>query len=37
MGVERNRQLITRYFDEASNQGRLDILDEIMAPDYYES
>jgi steroid delta-isomerase-like uncharacterized protein len=34
MSVEQNRQLITRYFEEVWNQGRLDVLDEIMAPDY---
>jgi predicted SnoaL-like aldol condensation-catalyzing enzyme len=27
-------QVISRYFDEVWNQGRLEVLDEIMAPDY---
>lgn len=34
MSVEQSRQLITRYFEEVWNQGQLDVLDEIMAPDY---
>tara|TARA_R110000868_G_scaffold8205_3_gene42537 strand:+ start:130651 stop:131067 length:417 start_codon:yes stop_codon:yes gene_type:complete len=27
-------QLIKRYFEEVWNQGKLDVLDEIMSPDY---
>lgn len=29
-----NRQLISRYFEEVWNQGRLDVLDELIAPNY---
>lgn len=29
-----NEILITRYFEEVWNQGKLDVLDEIISPDY---
>jgi predicted ester cyclase len=29
-----NRRLVTRYFEEAWNEGRVDVLDELIAPDY---
>ena len=32
--IVRNRQLVTRYFDEVWNQGRIDVLDELIAADY---
>ena len=32
--LQRNRALVTRYFDEVWNQGRLDVLDELLTPDY---
>ncbi|WP_161974587.1 ester cyclase [Piscinibacter terrae] len=32
--LQRNRELVTRYFEEVWNQGQLDLLDELMAPDY---
>ena len=31
---EANKALVRRFFDEAWNQGRTEILDEIVAPDY---
>lgn len=33
-GAAATRALIRRYFDEVWNAGRLDVLDELMAPDY---
>jgi hypothetical protein len=30
MTIEKNRILITRYFEEVWNQGKLDVLDEII-------
>jgi predicted ester cyclase len=32
--LERNRRIGQRYFDEVWNQGRLDVLDELLSPDY---
>ena len=32
--IEQNTHLITRYFEEVWNQGKLDVLDEIMSADY---
>lgn len=32
--VDKNRQIVTRYFQEVWNQGRVDVLDELIAPDY---
>lgn len=29
-----NEQLIKRYFEEVWNQGKIDVLDEIISPDY---
>jgi steroid delta-isomerase-like uncharacterized protein len=34
MTIDQARQLVTRYFEEVWNQGQLDVLDQIMAPDY---
>lgn len=34
MSAQQSRQLIFRYFDEVWNQGRLEVLDEIIASDY---
>lgn len=30
--VERNRQVVIRYFEEVWNQGKLDVLDDLIAP-----
>ena len=32
--VDKNRQIVTRYFEEVWNQGRLDVIDELVAPNY---
>lgn len=32
--LEKNRTTVTRYFEEVWNQGKLDILDEILSPEY---
>ncbi|MFN4275243.1 MAG: ester cyclase [Ferrovibrio sp.] len=32
--IEQNRRLIERYFEEVWNQGKLDVLDELMHPAY---
>jgi predicted SnoaL-like aldol condensation-catalyzing enzyme len=32
--IEQNKRTMTRYFDEVWNQGRLDVLDELIAPNY---
>ena len=32
--LDKNKALITRYFEEVWNQGKLDVLNEIIAPDY---
>lgn len=32
--LTQNRQLVIRYFEEVWNQGRVDVLDELIAPDY---
>ena len=32
--IERTRRVILRYFKEVWNEGRLDVLDELLAPDY---
>jgi len=32
--LRRNQELVTRYFEEVWNQGRLDVLDELIADDY---
>jgi len=34
MCIEQVRNLVSRYFDAVWNRGELDVLDEIMAPDY---
>src|SRR5262245_5598725 len=34
MNAEQTRRVIVRYFDEAWNAGRVEVLDEIIAPDY---
>lgn len=32
--IEQNKRLITRYFDEVWNQGKLEVLNELIAPNY---
>lgn len=32
--IEQNRRLIQRYFEEVWNQGKLDVLDDLMHPAY---
>ena len=32
--LNKNKELITRYFEEVWNQGKLEVLDEIIAADY---
>jgi steroid delta-isomerase-like uncharacterized protein len=34
MNTEPNKSILRRYFEEAWNKGRLDVLDEIVAPHY---
>jgi len=34
MSADSNRTVIVRYVEEIWNQGRLDVIDEIIAPDY---
>lgn len=34
MSLDHNRKLIQRYFNEVWNQGRVDVLDELLTPDY---
>jgi steroid delta-isomerase-like uncharacterized protein len=34
MCLEANRRLIHRYFNEVWNAGQLDVLDELLTPDY---
>lgn len=34
MKTQQNEKIIKRYFEEAWNQGKLEVLDEIIAPDY---
>lgn len=34
MTIEKNKILIQRYFEEAWNQGKLDVLDEIIDQNY---
>ena len=34
MSVEGNKAVVRRFFEEALNQQRLDVLDEILAPDF---
>lgn len=32
--IENNRQIVSRYFEEVWNLGRLNVLDELIAPNY---
>jgi hypothetical protein len=32
--IERTQQVIHRYFSEVWNEGRLQVLDELLTPDY---
>jgi predicted ester cyclase len=32
--IEQNKQMISRYFEEVWNQGKLEVLDELIAPNY---
>ena len=32
--LEANKALVRRFFDEVMNEGRLDVVDEIFAPEY---
>lgn len=34
MSIQHNEQIIERYFDEVWNQGKLNVLDEIIDPKY---
>ena len=34
MSTEDNKAIVRRLFDEAWNQGNLDVVDELVAPDY---
>jgi steroid delta-isomerase-like uncharacterized protein len=34
MSITQVNTLITRYFEEVWNQGRVDVLDELLTPDY---
>lgn len=34
MKIQQNEKIIKRYFEEAWNQGKLEVLDEIIAPNY---
>lgn len=34
MAGEANKALLRRYFDEGTNRGNLDVVDELFAPDY---
>ncbi len=34
MSIEQNQKIINRYFEEVWNQGKIDVLDEIIAPTY---
>ena len=36
MSVEDNKALTRRFFDEAVNAGNLDLLDELVSPDFVE-
>ncbi len=32
--LDHNRQIIIRYFEEVWNQGKLEVLDDLLSPDY---
>jgi steroid delta-isomerase-like uncharacterized protein len=34
MSAEENKALVRRYFDEVWNKNNLDVIDEVIAPDY---
>jgi steroid delta-isomerase-like uncharacterized protein len=34
MSIDHVNQLVTRYFEEVWNQGRVDVLDDLLTPDY---
>ena len=34
MSTEENKAIVRRYFEEAWGKGNLDVMDELMAPDY---
>jgi steroid delta-isomerase-like uncharacterized protein len=34
MSIDHVSRLVTRYFEEVWNQGRVDVLDELLTPDY---
>jgi steroid delta-isomerase-like uncharacterized protein len=34
MSIDHVNRLVTRYFEEVWNQGRVDVLDELLTPDY---
>ncbi len=36
MSVENNKTTVRRYFEEAKNHGNLDLLEELVTPDYVE-
>lgn len=33
---DRNRAIVARFYDEVLNEGRLNLLDELLAPDFVE-
>ena len=35
MGAEENKVLVRRFVEEVQNQGRLDLLDALVAPDFH--
>ncbi|MBI2913490.1 MAG: ester cyclase [Chloroflexi bacterium] len=36
MSVEQNKQVMRRFYDEVFNAGRLEAIDELLAPDFAE-
>ncbi len=36
MSIENNKALVRRFYDEVMNQGNLDLIDELVAPDFVE-
>jgi predicted ester cyclase len=36
MSIEHNQTVVRRYYEEVKNQGNLDLLEELIVPDYIE-